>query len=194
MREKYRIPPMALGTLLCSIVLAAAHAQDTLERYDEPTQIVAGHSPGAVAAALKRSAATGAAADEAVRGNVASRARIEVQLLLPLGGAGPGLADLVNQNDRTEVVVTLIGAPPDLVGPGLTAEIHKGTCVDLKSAPVRATEDSSAGYLLTPSVFSLRSFGAILPVSFAALRSSAHAITIRTGPEAGEAFTCVDVV
>jgi hypothetical protein len=43
-------------------------------------------------------------------------------------------------------------------------------------------------------VFSLQTFGAILPVSFAALRSSAHAITVRTGPETGNAaFACVDI-
>jgi len=40
----------------------------------------------------------------------------------------------------------------------------------------------------------LRSFGAILPVSFAALRSGAHAITVRTGVATGNArFACVDV-
>ena len=196
MREKHRLSAVALGTLLCSIVPAATHAQDKLERYHEQPQIIAGHSLEAVTAALKTTAATGVAAGEVARGNVASRAGIEVQLLRlrPLGQAGPGLADLVEQSDRTEVIVTLTGAPPDLLSPSLVAEIHEGTCVDLKSAPVRATEESPAGYSLTPSVFSLRSFGAILPVSFAALRSSAHAITVRTGPEAGNAaFTCVDV-
>ena len=72
-------------------------------------------------------------------------------------------------------------------------EIHEGTCVDLLSAPARTTE-SLAGYVLTPSVFSLRSFGAILPVSFAVLRSSAHAVTVRTGPETrNAAFACVDI-
>ena len=121
---------------------------------------------------------------------------IEVQLLRlpPVGGTGPGLSDLVEQSERTEVVVTLTGASPDLVGPSLTAEIHEGTCVNLKSAPVRAIEANPVGYSLVPSVFSLQSFGAILPVSFEALRSSAHAITLRTGPETGNAtFACVDI-
>jgi hypothetical protein len=62
------------------------------------------------------------------------------------------------------------------------------------SGSVRATEDAAAGYSLTPSVFSLRSFGAVLPVSLAALRSGAHAVTVRAGPEEGiSAFTCIDV-
>jgi hypothetical protein len=43
-------------------------------------------------------------------------------------------------------------------------------------------------------VFSLRSFGAILPVSFAALQSGAHAIIVRTGiATANAGFACVDV-
>jgi hypothetical protein len=166
-----------------------------LERFQE-LQIIDGHSPEAITAALKTTAATGVASGEIARGNIASRAGIEVQLLslLPLGVVGSGLADLVQQSDRTEVVVTLTGAPADLVSPSLMVEIHEGTCVDLLSAPTRATEESPAGYVLTPSVFSLRSFGAILPVSFAVLRSSAHAITVRTGPAAvNAAFTCVDV-
>ena len=126
MREKHRLSAVALGTLLCSIVPAATHAQDKLERYHEQPQIIAGHSLEAVTAALKTTAATGVAAGEVARGNVASRAGIEVQLLRlrPLGQAGPGLADLVEQSDRTEVIVTLTGAPPDLLSPSLVAEIH----------------------------------------------------------------------
>jgi hypothetical protein len=43
-------------------------------------------------------------------------------------------------------------------------------------------------------VFSSRSFGAVLPLSLVALRSSAHAVTVRVGPEEGiSAFVCVDV-
>ena len=195
MVEKHRFCALALGTLLCAVVPAVTYAQDTLERLQE-LQIIDGHSLEAITAALNTTAATGVAAGEIARGNVASRTGIKVQLLrlLPLGGAGPGLADLVQQSDRTEVVVTLTGAPPDLVSPSLTAEIHEGTCLSLKSTPVRTTEETSDGYSLTPSVFSLRSFGAILPVSFAALRSSAHTITVRIGPEAeNAAFTCVDI-
>ena len=166
MQAKRRLSALALGTLLCSVAPAGTHA------------------------------ATDAAAGEVARGNVASLTGIEVQLLrvLPLGRAGPELADLVEQDDRAEVVVTLTGAPPDLVSPSLVAEIHEGTCLGLRSAPVRAADETPAGYSLTPSVFSLRSFSAILPVSFAALRSGAHAITVRTGVGSGNAgFACVDV-
>jgi hypothetical protein len=196
MREKQRLSALALGALLCFIVPAATYAQDQLERSQEQPRFIDGPSLEAVAAALKITAATGVAVGEVVRGNVVSRAGIEIQLLrlLPRDEAGLGLADLVEQSDRTEVVVTLTGAPPDLVSPRLTAEIDEGTCLDLKSAAIRITEETPDGYSLTPSVFSLRSFGAILPVSFAALRSSAHAITVRTGPEVGSAaLACVDV-
>jgi hypothetical protein len=189
MRAKHRLSAVALGTLLCSIAPAATHAQDKLERFQERPQNVNGYS-------LEASVAAGAGAGEAARENLGSRADIEVQVLklLPFGATGTGLADRVEQSDRTEVVVTLSGAPPDLVSPSLIAEIHEGTCLDLKSAPVRATEETPAGYSLTPSVFSLRSYGAILPVSLAALRSGAHAITVRTGAATGNTgFACVDV-
>jgi len=189
MRAKHRLSVVALGTLLCSITHAATHAQNEGERFQERPQIVNGHSPEA-------SVAAAVAASEAARGNLGSRADIEVQLLavMPVGMTATGLADLVEQSDRTEVVVTLTAARPDLVSPSLIAEIQDGTCLDLKSAPVRATEATPVGYSLTPSVFSLRSFGAILPVSFAALRSGAHAITVRTGVATENAgFACVDV-
>jgi hypothetical protein len=197
MLEKYRLSAVALGALLCSMVPAGTYAQEKLERSQEQRQIMDGRSLEAVTAVLKTTPAAGVAASEVARGDAAIRAGIEVQLLrlLPVGGPGPSLADLVEQQARTEVVVTLTGAPPDLVSPSLTAEIHAGTCRDLHSAPVRPPEETPAGYSLTPAVFSLRSFGAILPISVEALRSGAHAITIRNGPEAGNAgLTCVDVV
>src|SRR5438128_2425102 len=164
MREKHILSAVALGTLLCSIVPATTYAQDKLERLQEQPQIIPGRSLEAVTAALKTTPATGVVAGDVALGNVANHAGIEVQLLrlLPPRGPDPGLADLVEQSDRTEVVVTLTGAAPDLVSPSLIAEIHEGTCVDLKSAPIRATEESPVGYSLTPLVFSLRSFGAIL--------------------------------
>lgn len=127
---------------------------------------------------------------------VASQPGVEVQLLslLPLGGTGSGPADLVEPSNRTEVVVTLTGAPPDLVSPGLIAEIHEGSCTTLKSAPVLTADETSGGYPLNPSVFSLQSFGAILPISLVALRSSAHTITVRIGRETGNAaFACFDI-
>jgi hypothetical protein len=190
MRAKRRLSALALGTLLCSVAPAATHAQDRSERFEEPPQIVNGHSLEAFVAAAS------VPAGETARGDFGSRAGIEVHLLRlpPVGMTGARLADLVEQDDRAEVIVTLIGAPPDLVSPSLTAEIHEGTCLGLKSAPVPAADEILAGYSLTPSVFSLRSFGAILPVSFAALQSGAHAITVRTSVGSGNAgFACVDV-
>ena len=195
MREKRILSAVAVGTLLCSIVPGATYGQDKFERFQDQPQIIDGGVPEVVAAALKTTAAT-RAIGEVARANVAARADIEVQLLglWPVGQAGSHLADLVKQSDRTEVVVTLTGAPADLLSPDLIAEIHEGTCVDLKSAVGRATEESPAGYALTTSVFSLRSFGAILPVSFAVLRSSAHAITVRSGKGMGNAPpACVDI-
>jgi hypothetical protein len=196
MLEKYRLSAVAVGMLLCSIVSAATCAQGKLERSREQPQIIDGHSLEAATAALKSTPATRVAVGDVSRTNVASGAGIEVQLrkLPSQGQMGPWLADLVEQSDRTEVVATLIGAPPDLISPHLIAEIHEGTCLDLKSAPLRAAAETPAGYSLTPFVFSLRSFGATLPVSFAALQSSAHAITVRADPEMGmAAIVCVDV-
>ena len=194
MRERHRLSAMALGMLVCSVVPAATYAQESLERLQEQPHIVLDHSPEA--AALKTTAATSVAAGEVARGNVAGRTGIEVQLLtlLPFARAETGSANIVERSDRTEILVTLTEVPPDLVSPSLIAEIHDGTCLDLKSGPVRATEETAVRYSLTPSVFSLRSFGAVLPVSLAALRSSAHAVTVRAGPEEGiSAFACIDV-
>ena len=194
MVEKYRLCALALGTLLCGAVPAVTYAQDKLERSQE-LQMIDGRSPEAITALT--APATGVATSEIARGNVATRTGIEVQLLRvpPLGRAGSELTDLVAQSDRMEIVVTLTGAPPDLVSPALIAEIHEGTCLSLKSALVRTTEHTADAYPLTPSVFSLRSFGAILPVSFVGLRSSAHAITVRSAPEAAgnTALACVDI-
>ncbi len=146
MRAKHRLSVVALGTLLCSMTPAATHAQNEGERFQERPQLINGHSPQA-------SVAAGVAAGEAARGNLGSRADIEVQLLevVPVGMTATGLADFVEQSAHTEVVVTLTGARPDLVSPSLIAEIHDGTCLDLKSAPVRATEATPVGYSLTPS-------------------------------------------
>jgi len=130
---------------------------------------------------------------EVARRHVVGRTGLSVQLvtLPPLGGADTGVVDLAGR-DRTEILVTLTEVPPDVVS--LIAEIHEGTCLDLKSGAVRVTDEGTAGYFLTPSAFSLRSFSAVLPLSLAALRSSAHAVTVRAGPEEGiSAFACIDV-
>jgi hypothetical protein len=196
MGKKHKLPFLALSMLLCSIVQATTYAQDKLQRFQEQPQIIAGHSLEAATAALETTAATGGATGEIARGSVTGRTGIEVQLLRvpPPGRAGSELTDPGERSDRTEVVVTLTAMPPDLVSTSLIAEIHEGTCLNLKSAPVRTTQETPDAYPLTPYVFSLRSFGAIVPVSFVGLRSSAHAITVRSGPEAGNAsFACVDI-
>jgi hypothetical protein len=196
MRQKHRLFAVALGMLLCSVVPAAANAQNRLERFREQPQITIDHSLEADTAALKTTAATSVAAGEVERGNVASRTGIDVQrlTLLPFAREETASLNIVERSDRTEILVTLTEIPPDLVSLGLIAEIHEGTCLDLKSGPVRTTEEAAAGYSLIPSVFSLRSFGAVLPVSLAALRSSAHAVTVRAGREERvSAFACIDV-
>jgi len=193
MRERSRLSAVALGMLLCSIIPAVTYAQDRLERVQEQPQVVVDHSMEAATTAFQAGAAS-VAAGEVRRVNVASRAGISVQLvtLPPLGEGDARLVDLVERRDQTEILVTLTDIPPDVIS--LIAEIHEGTCLDLKSSPVRPTDESAAGYWLTPSAFSLRSFGAVLPVSLAALRRSAHAVTVRTGPEEGiSAFVCIDV-
>jgi hypothetical protein len=162
-RGRYALFAVALGTLLCAIVPPATHAQDVSDR---------SHVAG-----------------------VANRAGVEVQLFArpPLANADSGPETPVSRSDRTEVVVTLTEGPPDLLGLSLVAEIHEGTCRDLESAAARPIEKTPDEYPLTPSVFSLRSFGAVLPISFATLRSSAHAITVRNALAAGIAqFGCVD--
>jgi hypothetical protein len=145
---------------------------------------------------LLSAAANGAGVSAPV--NVTGSAGIEVQILAfrPLGRAATGLADLGERRDLTEIVVTLTHLPPDLLSPSLIAEINEGTCLDLKKPGlVRASGETTAAYSLTPSVSSLRSFAAVLPASLEALRSSAHAITVRNGPEPGIAdVTCVDVL
>ena len=192
MRERHRLSAMALGMLLCSVIPAATYAQDRLERVQERPQVVVDRSPEAVTAALQ-TVATSVADSEVARRHVVGRAGLSVQLvtLPPLGGADTGVLGPVGR-DRTEILVTLTEVPPDVVS--LIAEIHEGTCLDLKSGAVRVTDEGTAGYFLTPSAFSLRSFSAVLPLSLAALRSSAHAVTVRAGPEEGiSAFACIDV-
>ena len=195
MRERHRLSAMELGMLLCSVIPAATYAQDRLERVQEQPQVVVDHSMEAVTAALQVGAAS-VADSEVARRNVVARAGISVQLLMlpPLGGADTMLVDLAERRDQTEILVTLTEVPSDVVSPSLTAEIHEGTCLDLKSGTVRASDEGAAGYFLTPSVFSLRSFGAVLPLSLAALRRSAHAVTVRADPDEGiSAFACIDV-
>src|SRR6266478_4296967 len=101
MRERHSLlSAMALGMLLCSAVPAATYAQGKLERFQEQPQISVDHSVEAVTAALKTTAATSVAAGEVARGNVASRAGIEVELLtlLPFGGADIGSAKIVERS------------------------------------------------------------------------------------------------
>jgi len=100
--------------------------------------------------------------------------------LVPVRGMGSGLADLIEQGDRTRVVVSMTSVPSDPANPSLIAEIHEGTCGDLGSAPLYAVENTLGGYPPAPYYV-----GGILPVSLSALRSGPYAISVRTGPEAG---------
>jgi hypothetical protein len=197
MRERYKSIAVAVCMPLCVVATAATQAQDKLERFQERPEITVEHSLEAVSAALKTAATVDGGVGDIARRNIAGRADIEVQVLafLPLGSADTGLADLGGQSDRTEIVVTLAELPPDLLNPSLTAQIHEGTCLDLKSGLVHASGETETAYSLTPSVSSLRSFAAVIPASLTALRSSAHAITVRNSPELGIAdTTCVDVL
>jgi len=103
---------------------------------------------------------------------------IEINLPVKLGGAAS--ADLIEQGDRTRLLVSLTDVPSDLTNPSLIAEIHYGICGDLRRAPDYAVESTLATYLPAPYYV-----GGILPVSLATLRDGAHAITVRTGPDAG---------
>ena len=124
------------------------------------------------------------------RDRVAGATNITVQIrLAPIKGMGPGLADLTEQGDRTRVVVGMTSVPSEPANPSLIAEIHEGTCADPGSAPLYAVENSLGGYPPAPYYV-----GGILPVSLAALRSGAYAISVWTGPEAGSVeLACGDI-
>jgi hypothetical protein len=100
--------------------------------------------------------------------------------LTPVRGMGSGLADLIEQDDRTRMVVAMTRVPSDPANPSLIAEIHEGTCGDLGSVPLYALENTIGGY--PPAPYYL---GGILPVSLAALRSGGYCLSVWTGPEAG---------
>src|SRR5258706_9318349 len=144
MRERHGLSAMALGMLLCSGIPDATYAQDKFERFKEQSQIVVDHSPEAATAALQ-TGATSVADSELARRNVVGRAGISVQLVtLPrFWGADTGVVDLVGRSERTEILVTLTELPPDVVSPSLIAQIHEGTCLNLESGPVRATEEDA---------------------------------------------------
>ena len=129
-------------------------------------------------AGLMRVAGNAVAAE---RDRLTSTTDTTVQIrLAPIRGMGPGLADLIEQGDRTRVVVGMTSVPSDPANPSLIAEIHEGTCGDLGSVPLYAVENTLGGYPPAPYYV-----GGILPVSLAALRSGAYAISVWTGPEAG---------
>jgi hypothetical protein len=110
------------------------------------------------------------------------RSPIKINLASVVKGAGAASADLIEQGDRTRLVVSLSRLPSELTNPSLIAEIHDGICGNLKSAPVYAVESTLASYLPAPYYF-----GGMLPVSLATLRGGAHAITVRAGADAGGA-------
>ena len=197
MRETLCVSIVTFCVLLCAVAPAVTLAQDKRDRDRERPQMILDHSPEAIATALKTTAPANRGAGDIAPANVASSGGIDVQVVafLPLGRAATGLSDLGEQSDRTEIVVTLAELPPDLLNPSLTARIHEGTCLDLRSGLVHSSGETETAYSLTPSVSSLRSFAAVVPESLTALRSSAHAITVRNGPELGiTGTTCVDVL
>jgi hypothetical protein len=116
----------------------------------------------------------------AARGKLTAENGTAIEIDLSIKAAGTVSADLIEQGDRTRLVVSLTDLPADLTNPSLIAEIHHGICGDLRRAPDYAVESTLASYLPAPYYV-----GGIFPVSLATLRDGAHAITVRTGPEAG---------
>jgi hypothetical protein len=116
----------------------------------------------------------------AARGSLTADNNTATEIDLPVKAGGTASADLIEQGDRTRLLVSLTDLPSDLTNPSLIAEIHHGVCGDLRRAPDYAVESTLATYLPAPYYV-----GGIFPVSLATLRDGAHAITVRTGPEAG---------
>ena len=116
----------------------------------------------------------------AARGKLTAENGTVIEIDLPVKAAGTVSADLIEQGDRTRLLVSLTDLPSDLTNPSLIAEIHHGICGDLRRAPDYAVESTLSTYLPAPYYV-----GGIFPVSLASLRDGAHAITVRTGPEAG---------
>ena len=100
--------------------------------------------------------------------------------LATVKGVAMAWADLRRQGDRTWVVIALSDVPPEPVDPSLIAEIYEGTCGSLSRAPVRAVENTLAGYLPAPYYV-----GGLLKISLETLLHDPHAIVVKTGPEAG---------
>jgi hypothetical protein len=170
----------AIGTLAVSIafsLLAGSAAADT------------GRSNSGLGAAAGLMGVAGTAvAAERDRLTGATDSTVQIRLA-PVRGMGPGLADLTEQGNRTRVVVGMSSVPSDPANPSLIAEIHEGTCRDPSSAALYAVENTLGGYPPAPYYV-----GGILPVSLAALRSGAYAISVRTGPEAGSVeLACGDI-
>ncbi len=161
----------AISTLAVSVAFsllagsAAADTDSSNSRLGAPAGLM---GVADIAVAAERDRLTGA-----------TDTKVQIRLA-PVRGMGPGLADLIEQGDRTRVVVGMSSVPSDPANPSLIAEIHEGSCGDLGSAPLYAVENTLGGYPPAPYYV-----GGILPVSLAALRSGAYAISVRTGPEAG---------
>jgi hypothetical protein len=165
MRTRRYLSTLMLGSVLCAAVPAVAHAQDSSDYNREPKDV--------------------------------SRAGMEIRLfdLRTPGQSGRESVDLFGPGDRTEVLVTLTGGAPDLLSPILMAEVHEGSCADLEPALATGSKDGSPAYSLTPAAFSLGAFSAMLPVSLAVLRGSAHALAVRSNQDTANAtLACVDIV
>jgi hypothetical protein len=162
----------AIATLSVSIafsLLAGFAAAETDASNSNP-----GTAPG-----LVRVAGAAAAAHGSVTG--ANGSTVQVRLA-SVRGMGPGLADLIEEGDRTLVVVGMTKVPSDPVDPSLIFEIHAGVCGDPTSPPLYVIENTLGGYPPAPYYV-----GGTLHVSVAVLRSGGYFILVRTGPDAGSA-------
>jgi hypothetical protein len=100
-----------------------------------------------------------------------------------------GLAELIEQGDRTRVAIVLPRAPVD---PRVVVTIYQGTCAgdkkpvsSFESRPSNPDAPSSGGETL---------FEGVTPVSLAGLRGSPHAIGLMTDPASGNRpIACGDI-
>src|SRR5579862_6645000 len=130
---------VVFGMVLSALLPATTLPQDKFNRSQEPPQVVIRHSPQAIVAVFATTVSTDVGVGIAESVNLRSA---DDEVLTPMGNADSGSADPLEESDRTELLVTLAEPPPDLLSPSLVAEIHQGSCLDLKSDSVRPAEDS----------------------------------------------------
>jgi hypothetical protein len=194
MPRKRHLSVLVIGSTLWATMATVAHTQDAAYPHPEPKRVIAKQPLEDMAGWFETTAVANAGDGGIMQGSITNYAGIKIQLFNFRPSAEPELelADLIGPSDRTEVLVTLTGGAPDLLSPDLIAEVHEGSCADRK--PAMAGGNSPSAYSLTPSALSLGSFSAILPVSLAALRTSAHALTVRFAQETrNSTLACVDI-